>query len=198
MSGDGGSAYQASLLAALPEVMPGAVVSTSFGRVSVDVAPTDWQESVRVARDELGFAYFDWLSAVDELDEGMRVITHLWQPTQRTGLLLRARLATTDLRLDTITGVFRGAAWHERETYEMFGIAFVGHDNLRPLLLPPGFEGNPLRKDFVLAARVAKAWPGAKEPGESEHEGASARRRMQPPGIPDPATWRPHDVEETP
>ena len=52
-------------------------------------------------------------------------------------------------------------------------------------------EGNPLRKDFVLASRVAKAWPGAVEPGESDEPGASRRAPMRPPGVPDPGTWGP-------
>lgn len=74
----------------------------------------------------------------------------------------------------------------------MFGIDFTGHPHLVPLLLPDGFEGHPLRKEFVLAARVAKAWPGAKEPGESDHDHAGpARRKMQPPGVPDPNEWGP-------
>jgi NADH-quinone oxidoreductase subunit C len=62
-----------------------------------------------------------------------------------------------------------------------------------PLLLPDGFEGHPLRKDFVLAARAAKAWPGAKEPGESDADGhgAPSRRKMRPPGVPDPDAWGP-------
>ena len=74
----------------------------------------------------------------------------------------------------------------------MFGIDFVGHPHLVPLLLPEGFEGHPLRKDFVLAARAAKAWPGAKEPGESG-SGAPSRRKMLPPGVPDPQTWGPRE-----
>jgi hypothetical protein len=62
-----------------------------------------------------------------------------------------------------------------------------------PLLLPDGFEGHPLRKDFVLAARAAKAWPGAKEPGESDADVHSSpgRRKTRPPGVPDPETWGP-------
>ena len=71
----------------------------------------------------------------------------------------------------------------------MFGIDFDGHPHLVPLLLPDGFEGHPLRKDFVLAARVAKAWPGAKEPGESDADAghaAPSRRKTPPPGVPDP------------
>ena len=63
----------------------------------------------------------------------------------------------------SVADVYAGASWHERETHEMFGIDFGVP--LEPLLLPDGFEGHPLRKDFVLASRVVKAWPGAKEPG---------------------------------
>ena len=70
----------------------------------------------------------------------------------------------------------------------MFGVVFDGHPNPLPLLFPDGFEGHPLRKEFVLAARVAKPWPGAKEPGES-CEGAPSRRRMLPPGV--PQDWGP-------
>jgi NADH-quinone oxidoreductase subunit C len=88
--------------------------------------------------------------------------------------------------------VWTGANWHERETFEMFGVVFDGHPNLVPLLLPDGFEGHPLRKEFVLASRVAKAWPGAKEPGESDRDtevAAPGRRRMLPPGVPAPGEW---------
>ena len=73
-------------------------------------------------------------------------------------------------RLPTIRGVFAGAAWHEREAAELFGVEFVGGDQRR-LLLSPGFVGTPLRKDEVLAARTGMAWPGAKEPGESDAAG---------------------------
>ncbi|MQS10388.1 NADH-quinone oxidoreductase subunit C, partial [Streptomyces alkaliphilus] len=92
--------------------------------------------------------------------------------------------------LPTATGLWAGAAWHERETREMFGIEFTDHPAPAPLLLPDGFEGHPLRKDFVLAARVVKAWPGAKEPGEPGH-GGPKRRQMLPPGVPDPNEWGP-------
>jgi NADH-quinone oxidoreductase subunit C len=164
----------------------------------VDVPREAWVAEVTEARDR-GFDYFDWLTAVDQLDDtvdpGFDVVTHLWCLERREHLLLRTRVPSAVPVLATVTGVFAGAAWHERETYEMFGIEFDGHVGLRPLLLPDGFEGHPLRKDFVLAARAAKAWPGAKEPGESDadaHGGASpGRRKTRPPGVPDPAVWGP-------
>jgi NADH-quinone oxidoreductase subunit C len=161
-----------------------------FARATVDVPPELWADAVRAARDELGCDFFDWLSAVDELAEGFSVVAHVWSTTERHGLLLRTRIPRDAPALDTITGLYPGAAWHERETHEMFGVDFPGHTGLTPLLLPPEFEGRPLRKDFILAARVAKPWPGAKEPGESEHA-TSRRQPMRPPGVPDPSEWGP-------
>src|SRR6185437_12706300 len=105
------------------------------------------------------------------------------------------RVPREDPVVESVVELFPGAAWHERDTFEMFGITFARHPDLKPLLLPPGFEGHPLRKEFVLASRVAKAWPGAKEPGESDKDtGAPGRRRMLPPGVPDPSAWGPDAV----
>ena len=111
-------------------------------------------------------------------------------------MLLRTRVTNADPRLPSLTSVWPGAAWHERETFEMFGVTFEGFDDgsgdwLRPLLLPDGFEGTPLRKTFVLAARASKPWPGAKEPGESDAHTAPGRRKTLPPGVPDAAAWGP-------
>jgi NADH-quinone oxidoreductase subunit C len=76
------------------------------------------------------------------------------------GITLKADVPDDDMRMPTWTGVFAGADWHERECWEMFGIEFVGHPGLRHMYLPSGFEGNPLRKDFPLVARMVKPWPG--------------------------------------
>ena len=161
-------------------------------RAVIDVPAALWWTAVGAARDPgaRGCDFFDWLSAVDELDEGFTVVAHLWSTRRKHGLLLRARVTRENPVVESVIDLFPGAAWHERETHEMFGISFSRHPDLRPLLLPPGFEGNPLRKEFVLASRVAKAWPGAKEPGESE-AGTAKRAPMRPPGVPDPNEWGP-------
>ena len=119
-------------------------------------------------------------------DSGV-VVLRLWSPTDRQALVLRTHCPRAAPRVPSLTGVFGGAAWHERATAELFGIGFDGHPDLAPLLLAEGFEGHPLRKDFPLAARAVKPWPGAKEPGESDADLAAVnrRRRLTAPGIPD-------------
>jgi NADH-quinone oxidoreductase subunit C len=175
----------------------------------IAVVPVEqWIAALTAARDELGATFFDWLTGVDELEDGYTVATFVCAPVEPAaaghvsadgasepavrlrrgeGLVLKTLVPRDRPELPSATSVYRGANWHERETYEMFGVEFTGHPDLKPLLLPDGFEGHPLRKEFILASRVAKAWPGAKEPGESDHDRGRAspgRRRMLPPGVP--------------
>jgi NADH-quinone oxidoreductase subunit C len=165
---------------------PDAACETRHGEITVDVPPGGWLAALAFARDSLGCDFFDWLSAVDEEDQGLRVFAHVYSVAQRHHLLI-STLVPRGGGLPTATGLYRGAAWHERETWEMFGLDFTGHPGLAPLLLPEGFEGHPLRKDFPLAARAAQDWPGLTEPGEQDT--GRARRRLLPPGIPD--GWEP-------
>ncbi|MFD5354104.1 NADH-quinone oxidoreductase subunit C, partial [Streptomyces sp. NPDC058657] len=169
-----------------------ATAERTYDLLTVDVPPGSWITALQISRDELGCTYFDWLSAVDEPGTGFRVSAHVVSLEGRTvrRLMVRTTVPHEAPVLPTAVDVYAGASWHERETHEMFGIEFADHPHLVPLLLPDTFEGHPLRKDFVLAARVAKAWPGAKEPGESEH-GGPKRRQMLPPGVPDPNEWGP-------
>jgi len=173
------------------------VTDESFGPLAVDVPADRWLETARTVRDDCGATYFDWLSAVDELADGFRVVVHLARlghPVEH--VLLRTLLPRTRPALASLVPVFAGAGWHERETHEMFGVEFTGGVAMDILLLPEDFEGHPLRKDFVLASRVARPWPGAKEPGESDssHDQASpARRKTLPPGVPEPAAWGPRE-----
>lgn len=167
-----------------------ATAEEAYGVLTVDVPSDAWIPALEAARDRLGCTFFDWLSAVDEPGAGFRVTAHVAALSPVRRLLLRTTVPHEAPVLPSAVDVYAGAAWHERETHEMFGVDFTGHPGLDHLLLPDGFEGHPLRKDFVLAARVAKAWPGAKEPGESEH-GGPKRRQMLPPGVPDPNEWGP-------
>jgi NADH:ubiquinone oxidoreductase subunit C len=175
----------------------GVVVEEGFGPLTVDVPAEHWVEALRLARDGLGCTFFDFLTAVDELGgdgDGFRVLCHVADhrsPGRVVHLVVRTSLPRDAAVLASAVEVYAGARWHERETHVMFGVDFTSGGEvleLEKLLLPEEFEGHPLRKEFVLASRVAKPWPGAKEPGEGEgtaHAASSSRRRMKPPGVPD-------------
>ncbi len=165
----------------LAVVLSDAAVTSSYGVVTADVGPDRWVAAVTAVRDdpELDGTYFDVLLAVDEHPRGFDVVVRLWSVARRHGVHLRTAVPRSDPRLASLVGVFAGASWHEREAAEMFGIAFEGHPHLAPLLLPDGFEGHPLRKERVLAARQVP-WPGAVDPA------GKTSRRLQPPGSPPP------------
>jgi NADH:ubiquinone oxidoreductase subunit C len=169
------------------------VPQEGFGPLSVSVPTGDWLAAAEALRDDVGCAFFDWLTAVDQLSDGFTVACHVARRAigHVDHVVISTNLPRQTPVVASIGSVYPGARWHERETHEMFGINFEGADQLDTLLLPEGFEGHPLRKDFVLVSRVAKPWPGAKEPGESDHQAAPSRRRMLPPGVPDAESWGP-------
>ncbi len=93
-------------------------------------------------------------------DTRFQVFARFYGIAEANGVILKVDLPDDDLSIDTISDIYAGADWHERETAEMFGFTFNGHPNPRKLYLPLGFEGHPLRKDFPLLARRVKPWPG--------------------------------------
>jgi NADH:ubiquinone oxidoreductase subunit C len=166
-------------------------VSDSYGTVTVDVASERWYEVVQRCRDEEQLAYdmFDCLIGVDARDEGFDVILVLYATSigTRVGLRTRCPGGREAPTLQSVTGLFRGADWSERETWDMFGIEFEGHPGLAPrLLCVENFEGWPLRKDFPLASRVAKPWPGVKEPAELDEDGNVIEREPRLGDAPGP------------
>jgi NADH-quinone oxidoreductase subunit C len=192
---DGSTSWPERVARAYADLLGGEVrldgVDDGFGPVTVDVPAEKWVDALLVARDRLGCSFFDWLSAVDELEDGLRLVCHVaaHRPGTVDHVAVRTLLPRDDATVASASAVFAGARWHERETHEMFGIAFTDDGavlQLETLLLPEEFEGHPLRKEFELASRVAKTWPGAKEPGESDEAGpaTTSRRRGRPPGVP--------------
>ncbi len=92
-------------------------------------------------------------------DTRFQVFGRVESPSQHVGVTIKADVGD-DMTVGTWSDVFPGADWHERETWEMYGISFAGHPGLRNIYLPTEFEGNPLRKDFPLLSRTVKPWPG--------------------------------------
>lgn len=141
------------------------VPTVEFGDPVVDVDRTAWRRAAERARDE-GLSYFDMLTAADD-GAAFTVVAYLWAPRERAGVLLRTAVPRAEATLASITPVFPGADWHERETAEMFGIAFAGHPDPRPLLLPDpatSTDPYPLRKEHALRRREQTPWPGERGP----------------------------------
>jgi NADH-quinone oxidoreductase subunit C len=138
----------------------------------VTVTPARYPEIASFLRDEpeLDFDFFDFLTAVDYRPKGrgFDVITHLYSTRLNQHVRLEVECDADEPHCPTLTGLWPGANWHEREAWELFGIVFDGHPHLVKLLLPEQFEGHPLRKDFALMTREAKPWPGAVEGEEIE------------------------------
>jgi NADH-quinone oxidoreductase subunit C len=143
-------------------------------QLSVWTGTASWVEVATHLRDcgRCMFDYFTFLSAVDLEDEGFEVVCHVYSVRRQHHINFKTIISRENGAVPTLTGVWRGANWHERETWEMFGIDFLGHPHLVKLYLTEAFEGHPLRKDFLLMTREAKEWPGEKEPEEKkEHAG---------------------------
>jgi NADH-quinone oxidoreductase subunit C len=118
--------------------------------VSVAVALDQWQAAARFARERLGCLFFCFLTAVDWKEQGMEILCRVENLDARVAVMLRTRLAPGADRCPTLTEVWRGADWMERECWDMFGVRFEGHPDLRRILLGEDWEGHPLRKDYAV------------------------------------------------
>ncbi len=120
------------------------------GLVTVAVSVDRWAEVARFAKDALGCLYFNWLSAVDGKDQGLEVLCRVENLGAGLAMLLRTRLAPGETRCPSLTSLYRGADWMERECYDLLGVRFDGHPDLRRILLPEDWDGHPLRKDYAV------------------------------------------------
>jgi NADH-quinone oxidoreductase subunit C len=112
-------------------------------------------EVCAVAKKELGFDYLVDITSIDNYGEDPRwtLIYHLYGYGHRGHLRLKTNVGEEKSELPTVTTVWRTADWHEREIYDMMGIRFRGHPDLRRILMWEGYPYFPLRKDFPLAGK---------------------------------------------
>ena len=118
--------------------------------VSIPVTLEQWQAAARFTRATLGCHYFCFLTAVDWKEQGMEILCRVENLDAGVAVMLRTRLAAGADRCPTLTGVWRGADWMERECWDMFGVRFEGHPDHRRILLAEDWEGHPLRKDYAV------------------------------------------------
>jgi NADH-quinone oxidoreductase subunit C len=128
----------------------------------IRIAAADVPDILRSLHDEPAFR-FEMLSDLAGVDTGthMQAVYHLWSETTSDWLRVIADgLARDDPRVPSVTFLWKGAEWMEREAYDMFGITFEGNRDLRRIYMPPDYTSFPLRKDFYLADDAARS-PGA-------------------------------------
>ena len=178
----------------------------------IRVRTDSWLGSVQKLRDQHSFDYFGFLSAIDWMpspfgrgeddptepapvrdttirsgyaggDTRMQVFIRLVNSKTHLGITVKVDVAESSPSVESLITIFAGANWHEREAHEMFGIDFIGHNDLRNMYLPVDFEGYPLRKDFPLLARMVKPWPGIVDveplPGGDDEDSAEVKASAQ-------------------
>jgi NADH-quinone oxidoreductase subunit C/D len=187
--------------AQLNEAVPGAVTDRDGDWLVLDA--TQLPAAAAHLRDEMGFDYLTHLSAADYPDR-IEVVYNLYstRPDRHgPGLPLKVRLPDrADPCMPSLVSVFPGANFQEREVWDMFGVRFEGHPNLKRILLWEGFEGHPLRKDWLEPyyeqehKPYKSRWPAPEQPGpRSAEERVRWRSNVQyPKGFdPDPDSWEP-------
>ncbi len=162
-----------------------------YGVFTLWLTQDAWFEAARLCRDEPLLAYdmFDCLFGIDARDDGFDVVSVLYSTSTGNRIALRTRCAggREQPTCPSLTELYRGADWMEREAYDMFGIDFPGHPGVEPRLLSvENFEGWPLRKDFPLSSRAVKPWPGVKEPAELDEDGNVIEREPRLGDAPGP------------
>lgn len=128
-------------------------VIEALGEVTIIVPPGSIADSCRFLKESHEFDLLADLTGADrgpEEDPRFEVNYHLFSTKHYNRLRLKVLLSEDDARVESVTSVWKAADWHERETFDMFGVKFEGHPDLRRILMPSDFDGFALRKDFPL------------------------------------------------
>jgi len=138
------------LKAAIAELLPTATFEEGGQWLTVNVEPAGWRllaEQLRM-NDALFFDFLFCLTCIDWKTH-LTMVYHLDSTKFRHNIVIKSKLAAVDPSIETVSGIWQTANFHEREVYEMFGVNFIGHPDLRFLILPDGWEGKkPMLKDF--------------------------------------------------
>ena len=121
---------------------------------AIELAPSDLLPVAMTLRDEPAFA-FDFLQNVTAVDwprrDRIELVYHLWSYTHRHSLVLKVLVPRGAPRVPSLVSVWRAADWNEREQFDLFGVEFTDHPDLRRILMPEDWPGHPMRKDYVEA-----------------------------------------------
>ncbi len=125
------------------------------GELTLEIAPERIVGVCGFLKRELGFERVSTVTGVDRwpVEPRFEVVYHLHSVARNERLRLKCRLAGDAPEIESVTSVWRGAGWYERETFDLFGIRFRNHPDLRRIMLPDDWEGHPLRKDYPITGR---------------------------------------------
>lgn len=139
------------LKATLEQLLPGVAITLEGGILFVQ--PKDLTAVCRCLKEHERFQldYLANLTAVDYPPDRLDVVYHLYSMAQKHGpVILKVTLPRNNPRVASVTPIWRGAEFQEREAYDLYGVIFEGHPDLRRILLWEGFEGHPMRKDYAV------------------------------------------------
>jgi len=118
----------------------------------VRVGAGEWRATAERLRAD-GFDFLQNLTAVDWIkQEKIELVYHLWSYARRVGCVVKIDLPRAQPQVPSVATVWRAANWYEREQFDLLGVVFVGHPDLRRILMPADWPGHPMRKDYVEAA----------------------------------------------
>ena len=123
------------------------------GETSYTISANDLRDIAKFCREDLSFDYLLDITSIDNFGEEPRfeIVYHLYSMPNAVHLQLKLKLSEEPGEVDTVSDIWPTANWHEREIYDMMGIKFIGHPDLRRILMWDGYPFFPLRKDFPLA-----------------------------------------------
>ncbi len=132
------------------------------GETTITVKKEDIVAIGAFLKEELGYDLLVDLCGVDYLGQAPRfmVVYHLMNVASKDRLRIKVPVEESDAVVDTVSGVWGTASWHERECWDLFGISFAGHPDLRRILMPADWEGHPLRKDYPLQGPGRQPYQG--------------------------------------
>ena len=124
--------------------------NSDFNELTIEVAPENIVEALRRVKHELKFERLSSVTGVDRFPAEPRfeVVYHVQHIAGKQRLRIKARLPGGNPEIESIVSVYRSADWYERETFDLFGIRFLNHPDLRRIMMPEDWEGYPLRKDY--------------------------------------------------
>jgi len=133
----------------LPELIPSVVFEEGGEWITAFVDASNWKTIAQQLRTDESFK-LDYLFCVTCVDwkTHLTMVYHLTSTTYRHTLVIKAKLDRNNPEIETVSDIWRTAEFHEREAYDLFGVKFLHHPDLRRLLLTDDFDGYPLRKDF--------------------------------------------------